>query len=163
FAPSGAWEEFVDRFRTGQGPLPQMWSDLFGPLRKGTVDDLVIVGQVGQSLDGRTATASGHSSYINGPTGLAHLHPLRGVSGAVVMGAGTALADNPRLTVRRVPGPQPVRAVIDPKGRLGAEARLFANNGVRRILITARDTRCSPPAGVEVVALPATNGHIAPP
>jgi diaminohydroxyphosphoribosylaminopyrimidine deaminase / 5-amino-6-(5-phosphoribosylamino)uracil reductase len=52
--------------------------------------------------------------------------------------------------------------VIDPKGRLGAEAKLFAANCVRRLLITALKTRCSPPSGVEIIALPATNGHIAP-
>ena len=58
FASSDAWESFVERFRRGQQPLPQAWADLFGPLRTGTVDDLVIVGQVGQSLDGRVATAT---------------------------------------------------------------------------------------------------------
>jgi riboflavin-specific deaminase-like protein len=79
-----------------------------------------------------------------------------------VVGVGTALADNPQLTVRRVPGPQPVRVVIDPKGRLGADAQLFANNGVRRLLITAEGTRCAPPPGVEILALPATDGQIAP-
>ena len=95
--------------------------NVFGPLRKGTVDDLVIVGQIGQSLDGRIATESGHSKYINGPAGLVHLHRLRALMDAVVVGVGTAIADDPQLTVRRVAGPQPARVVIDPKGRLGAE------------------------------------------
>jgi diaminohydroxyphosphoribosylaminopyrimidine deaminase/5-amino-6-(5-phosphoribosylamino)uracil reductase len=61
-----------------------------------------------------------------------------------------------------VTGPQPVRAVIDPNGRLGRDARLFADDGVRRLLITVEGTRCAPPAGVEVVALPAQDGEIAP-
>ena len=73
----------------------------------GRVDDLVVVGQIGQSLDGRIATATGHSHYINGPAGLAHLHRLRALVDAVVVGVGTALADDPQLTVRRVAGPQP--------------------------------------------------------
>ena len=163
FTSSDSWEDFVNLFRRGQQPLPQIWADLFAPLQKGTVDDLVVVGQLGQSLDGRIATESGHSKYINGPAGLEHLHRLRALVDAVVVGVGTALADNPQLTVRRVPGPQPIRAVIDPNGRLGAEARLFVDNGVRRLLITAQGTRCAPPFGVEIFALPAINGRIAPP
>ena len=159
---SDPWEDFSNIFRRGQQPLPQAWADVFGPLRRGTVDDLMIVGQIGQSLDGRIATKSGHSKYINGPAGLVHLHRLRALVDAVVVGVGTAIADDPLLTVRRVGGPQPARVVIDPKARLGAEARMFANNGVRRLLITAQGTRCAPPPGVEIVALPAVDGQIAP-
>jgi diaminohydroxyphosphoribosylaminopyrimidine deaminase/5-amino-6-(5-phosphoribosylamino)uracil reductase len=162
---SDPWEDFSNVFRRGQQPLPQawqVWADLFGPLRKGTVDDLVIVGQIGQSLDGRIATVSGHSKYINGPAGLAHLHRLRALVDAVVVGVGTAIADDPQLTVRRVAGPQPVRVVIDPKRRLGAAARMFADNGVRRLLITAQDNCTAPPPGVEIVALPMVDGQIAP-
>jgi diaminohydroxyphosphoribosylaminopyrimidine deaminase/5-amino-6-(5-phosphoribosylamino)uracil reductase len=161
-ASSDPWEDFSNIFRRGQQPLPHAWADVFGPLRKGSVDDLVIVGQIGQSLDGRVATESGHSKYVNGPAGLVHLHRLRALMDAVVVGVGTAIADDPQLTVRRVAGPQPVRVVIDPKGRLGADARMFADNGVRRLLITAQGTRCTPPAGVEIVALPAADGQIAP-
>jgi riboflavin-specific deaminase-like protein len=159
---SDPWEDFSNIFRREHQPLPQVWADVFGPLRKGTIDDLVIVGQLGQSLDGRVATESGHSKYINGPAGLVHLHRLRALMDAVVVGVGTAIADNPQLTVRRVPGPQPARVVIDPKGRLGADARLFADNGVRRLLITEQGTRCRPPSGVEVVTLSMENGQFAP-
>jgi diaminohydroxyphosphoribosylaminopyrimidine deaminase/5-amino-6-(5-phosphoribosylamino)uracil reductase len=135
---------------------------VFGPLRKGTVDDLMIVGQIGQSLDGRLATESGHSKYINGPAGLVHLHRLRALVDAVVVGVGTAIADDPQLTVRRVAGPQPVRVVIDPKGRLGADARMFADDGVRRLLITAPGACCARPSGVEIVTLQEADGQIAP-
>jgi diaminohydroxyphosphoribosylaminopyrimidine deaminase / 5-amino-6-(5-phosphoribosylamino)uracil reductase len=161
-APNDHWEDFVRLFRNGQQSLPQVWADLFGPLRRGAVDDLVIVGQLGQSLDGRIATASGHSKYINCPAGIEHLHRLRALVDIVVVGVGTAVVDDPQLTVRQVTGPQPVRAVIDPKGRLGANARVFADDGVRRLLITAEGTRCAPPDGVEVVALPAHEGNIEP-
>jgi diaminohydroxyphosphoribosylaminopyrimidine deaminase / 5-amino-6-(5-phosphoribosylamino)uracil reductase len=159
---SDPWEDFSNIFRREHQPLPQAWADVFGPLRKGKVDDLMIVGQLGQSLDGRVATETGHSKYINGPAGLAHLHRLRALVDAVVVGVGTALADDPQLTVRRVAGPQPARVVIDPKGRLGADARMFADTGARRLLITAQGTRCAPPSGVEIVALPAADGQIAP-
>jgi riboflavin biosynthesis pyrimidine reductase len=148
-ASSDPWEDFADVFRRGQLPLPQGWADVFGPLRKGAVDDLVIVGQIGQSLDGRIATESGHSKYINGPAGLVHLHRLRALMDAVIVGVGTAIADDPQLTVRQVPGLQPARVVIDPKGRLCADARVFAEDGVRRLL-------------VEIIALPEVDGKILP-
>ena len=161
-ASPDTWESFVEDFRNVQQPLPQAWGDLFGPLRTGTVDDLVIVGQVGQSLDGRVATATGHSKYINCPAGIDHLHRLRALVDVVVVGVGTALADDPQLTVRQVAGPQPARAVIDPKGRLGANAKLFADDGVRRLLITTDGSGVAPPSGVEVITLPAEDGDIAP-
>jgi riboflavin-specific deaminase-like protein len=126
------------------------------------VDDCLIVGQLGQSLDGRVATESGHSKYINGPAGLVHLHRLRSLVDVVVVGVGTAIADDPQLTVRRVSGPQPARVVIDPKGRLCADARMFADNGVRRLLITEERTRCTAPTGVEVITLPKIDGQFAP-
>lgn len=159
---SDVWADFSNIFRCMDKPLLPPWGDLFAPLRKGTVDDLIVVGQLGQSLDGRIATESGHSKYVNGPAGLAHLHRLRSLVDAVVIGVGTAIADDPQLTVRHVAGPQPARIVIDPKGRLGAEAKLFAADGVRRVLIVAQGTRCAPPPDVEIIALPATDGQLVP-
>ena len=127
-------------FRTLSQPLAAPWGEIFEPLRAGTVDEMVVVGQIGQSLDGRIATATGHSKYINGPAGLDHLHRLRSLVDAVVIGVGTALADDPQLTVRRVAGPHPARVVVDPNGRLPASARVFAKDGVRRLLVTAEGT-----------------------
>ena len=112
------WAEVPRMLRESEFLLPPPWQDIFGPLRRGLVDDLVVVGQFGQSIDARIATASGHSHYINGAEGLAHLHRLRALVDAVVVGVGTALADDPQLTVRRVAGPNPARVVIDPNGRL---------------------------------------------
>jgi diaminohydroxyphosphoribosylaminopyrimidine deaminase/5-amino-6-(5-phosphoribosylamino)uracil reductase len=159
---SDPWENFTAVFRKEQRPLPKTWEELFGPLRKGTVDDLVVVGQLGQSLDGRIATETGHSKYINGPGGLVHLHRLRTLVDAVVIGVGSVIADDPQLTVRRVAGPHPARIVIDPKGRLCADARVFAEDGVQRIVFTAQGTRCASSCGVEVVALPVVEGQLAP-
>src|SRR6266850_6732728 len=144
---SDPWEDFSNIFRREHQPLPQAWADVFGPLRKGTVDDLVIVGQLGQSLDGRIATESGHSKYINGPAGLVHLHRLRALVDAVVVGVGTAVADDPQLTVRRVAGPSPARVVVDPNGRLPPTARLFDADGVRRLVLTGDGGRSNHPPG----------------
>ena len=76
------------------------------------------VAQVGQSLDGRIATEGGHSHYINGDGGLDHLHRLRALADAVVVGATTVILDDPRLTTRRVTGANPVRVIVDPNGRV---------------------------------------------
>ena len=64
--------------------------------------------------------------------------------------------------MRRVVGPQPARVVLDPTGRLPTAAKVFANDGVRRLLVTTEGTRCVPPSGVEILALPAADKHIAP-
>jgi diaminohydroxyphosphoribosylaminopyrimidine deaminase/5-amino-6-(5-phosphoribosylamino)uracil reductase len=142
--------------------LPPPWQEIFGPLRRGLVDDLMVVAQCGQSIDARIATASGHSHYINGPEGLAHLHRLRALVDVVVVGVGTVLADDPQLTVRRVAGPNPARVVIDPNGRLTRTARLLAGDGVRRLVITRSDTTPDLAAGVEVVKIAATAEQVAP-
>jgi riboflavin-specific deaminase-like protein len=131
-------------------------------LRVRTADGRLAVGQIGQSLDGRIATPTGHSHYINGPAGLAHLHRLRALVDAVIVGAGTAIADDPQLTVRRVAGPNPARVVLDPAGRLPGTARLLARDGARRLIVTVPGTSPSAPPDVEVVALPKTDGQIAP-
>jgi len=122
----------------------------------------MVVGQFGQSIDARIATSTGHSHYINGAAGLAHLHRLRALVDAVVVGIGTALADDPQLTVRHVTGPSPARVVIDPSGRLPAAARLFAEDGIRRLVITRAETLTRLPAGVEHLALPSPRGQLAP-
>jgi riboflavin-specific deaminase-like protein len=157
-----SWVGIPDALRALTVPLPGAWEDLFGPLRHGRVDDIVAVGQIGQSLDGRVATESGHSHYINGPAGLAHLHRLRALVDAVVIGVGTALADDPQLTVRRVTGPQPARVVIDARGRLPAGARMLARDGVRRLVVTGAGTRPPLPPDIEVVGLPKVGGQISP-
>jgi riboflavin-specific deaminase-like protein len=156
------WFQVPSNFRTGSCSLPQPWEDRFGPLRRGAVDDLVVVGQIGQSIDGRIATVTGHSKYINGPAGLAHLHRLRALVDAVLVGIGTAVADDPQLTVRRVAGPSPARIVLDPRGRLPADARVLTADGARRIVITAEGVRPSLPDDIEIAEIPARGGEIAP-
>jgi diaminohydroxyphosphoribosylaminopyrimidine deaminase/5-amino-6-(5-phosphoribosylamino)uracil reductase len=84
-----------------------------------------VVAQLGQSLDGFVATLTGDSYYVNGAHCLLHLHRLRALCDAVVVGAGTVATDNPQLTTRRVPGPQPVRVVMDPEARLDGLSRVF--------------------------------------
>ena len=84
-----------------------------------------VIGQLGQSLDGRIATPTGASKYINGKEALRHLHAIRADVDAVIIGVGTAVADDPALTTRHVEGPNPVRVIIDPHGRLPADLSML--------------------------------------
>ncbi len=157
------WRDAAAAIRAGHCNGISRWESIFGPLRSGQVDDLLVVGQIGQSLDGRAATSTGHSHYINGADGLDHLHRLRALMDAVVVGVGTALADNPLLTVRRVAGPSPARVVIDPNGRLPDDARALRDDGIRRLVITAESAGARQlRGGIEQVALPAMLGRLDP-
>ena len=124
-------------------------SELFAPLLGASPDRPFVLAQLGQSLDGRIATPTGDSRWINGNNALDHVHRLRAHVDAVVVGAGTVLADNPFLTVRRVSGRNPARVVIDPNRRLDPASRVFAGDGCRRLIICGNETDCPP--GVETI------------
>ena len=144
---SGRWE-------TSAPPTPPARDllDLYMPLTRGP--DLVI-GQLGQSLDGRIATVSGKSHYITGPENIRHLHRLRALVDAVIVGAVTVALDDPELTVREVEGENPVRVVLDPDGRLGQDRRAFSD-GAAPTLVVRRAPGDGPP---EVLTLPASGAE----
>lgn len=98
-----------------------------------------VLAQVGQSLDGRVATPSGDARDISGPDGIAHLHRCRALVEAVIVGVGTVKMDDPRLSVRAVKGPNPVRVVIDCHAELTGEERLFRDGGAPVILVQGDD------------------------
>jgi diaminohydroxyphosphoribosylaminopyrimidine deaminase/5-amino-6-(5-phosphoribosylamino)uracil reductase len=87
-----------------------------------------VVWKAAATLDGRVAAADGTSRWITGEDARAAVHRLRATCDAVVVGSGTALADDPQLTVRdatgRTTGRQPLRVVLDRRGRLPAAARV---------------------------------------
>jgi len=156
------WTAVPELFRGSSAPLPRPYEEIFGPLRRGACDGLVVVAQMGQSIDGRIATCGGRGEFINGAAGLDHLHRLRALVDAVVVGVGTAVADDPQLTVRRVAGCNPVRVVIDPRGRLPASARMLRDDGARRIVVTGRHNTARYPSGVEMMPVPLAQAHAEP-
>ncbi len=99
--------------------------DLYRPLLDAAAGQPYVVAHLGQSVDGRIATRSGDSRYVTGPENLLHLHRMRALSDAIVVGARTVEADDPQLTTRLVRGRSPTRVIIDPSARLGADRRVF--------------------------------------
>jgi diaminohydroxyphosphoribosylaminopyrimidine deaminase/5-amino-6-(5-phosphoribosylamino)uracil reductase len=95
----------------------------------------LVLGQLGQSLDGRIATEGGASHFVTGPEDLTRLHRLRALVDAVVVGANTVAEDDPQLTVRRVEGDNPVRVVLDPNRRLDPSRVVFGDTGARTIVV----------------------------
>lgn len=100
-------------------------ADLYLPVCSATRRSPITIGHMGQSLDGFIATHSGDSQFVTGEENLRHMHRLRAICDAVIVGAGTVAADDPRLTTRHVAGPNPLRVVIDPMARLVTNYRVF--------------------------------------
>ncbi|MET0628808.1 MAG: bifunctional diaminohydroxyphosphoribosylaminopyrimidine deaminase/5-amino-6-(5-phosphoribosylamino)uracil reductase RibD [Acidimicrobiia bacterium] len=123
--------------------------------------------KVATSIDGRIAASDGSSQWITGPAARADAHELRADAQAVMVGSGTALADHPRLTVREVaamPDHQPLRVLLDGRGRVPAEGPLFDTTLAPTLVLT---TDAAPDdavarwlaAGAKVQVLPAAAGE----
>lgn len=127
----------------------------------------LVIGQLGQSLDGRICTESGDSRYVNGKAALVHLHRLRALVDCVLVGVGTVVADHPRLTTRGVRGPDPVRAVLDPRGRAPADASPLAAQAdapptLHLVGSSALARLTAPAAHVQRVSLKDSDAGVAP-
>ena len=147
-----------DRTACTAAPAP----DPTAPILAAPRDRPFVVAQLGQSLDGRIATPTGESRWINNASALDHVHRLRATVDAVVVGVGTVIADDPLLNVRRVKGRNPTRVVIDPSGRCPDTARCLADDGTRRVVIRTTDASASGPPGVEIVRLAPHGRTLAP-
>lgn len=110
---------------------------LYWPLCQPGGDRSHVIGHLGQSIDGYIATASGDSDFVNGPENIQHLHRLRALSDAVIVGAGTIAADDPQLTTRLVAGPNPVRVILDPQRRLPSTAGVFSDDAAATVLVVS--------------------------
>jgi diaminohydroxyphosphoribosylaminopyrimidine deaminase / 5-amino-6-(5-phosphoribosylamino)uracil reductase len=112
--------------------------DLYLPVCNATQSAPITVGHLGQSLDGFIATHSGDSQYVTGPENLRHMHRMRALSDAIIVGAGTVAADDPQLTTRHVPGPSPLRVIFDPTRRLDDRYRVFSDPTAESIYVCAK-------------------------
>ena len=112
--------------------------DLYLPICSATETTPITVGHLGQSLDGFIATPSGDSQFVTGPENIRHLHRMRALCDAIVVGAGTIAADDPQLTTRHVSGPSPLRVVLDPMRRLGEHYKVFRDDAAETLYVCSR-------------------------
>ena len=123
-----------------------------------------VTAKFAMSLDGKIATHTGDSKWITGELARQRAHDMRAMSEAVVVGAGTVLKDNPRLTARDERGEhtgRPVlRVVVDTNGRMPRDSRMFAESG-KLIWAVGHGNEVEPVgSNVEVVHLPTRDGRI---
>jgi diaminohydroxyphosphoribosylaminopyrimidine deaminase/5-amino-6-(5-phosphoribosylamino)uracil reductase len=88
-----------------------------------------------QTIDGRIATATGHSQWISSEASRRYAHTLRSINDSVLVGAGTVIQDDPELTVRMVKGKNPLRVVVDSQLRSPADAKIFSNQHAAKTMI----------------------------
>jgi len=119
------------------------------------------------SLDGKVATSKGESQWISSELARARAHQLRAEHDAVMVGVGTVLADDPRLTAREVPGElsQPLRVIVDSQLRTPPTARVLSTPGGSVLVATTEGAdgnrqRALAQAGAEVLSLPARSGRV---
>jgi diaminohydroxyphosphoribosylaminopyrimidine deaminase / 5-amino-6-(5-phosphoribosylamino)uracil reductase len=128
--PGGGW----DLVLSSDDPRHAL-IDLYLPICSATVRRPTTVGHLGQSLDGFIATHTGESQYVTGEQNIVHLHRMRALCDAVVVGAGTVAADDPQLTTRHVAGPSPVRVILDPTRRLAPHYRVFNDDSAETLYV----------------------------
>lgn len=134
---------------------------LYLPLCSAHARQPMTVGHLGQSLDGFIATSSGESCFVTGPANIVHLHRLRALSDAVIVGVGTVATDNPRLTTRLVAGRNPMRVILDPHRRLKADRTVFRDGAAETIRVSLRTAIPTPSdAAIRELQVGGNAGHL---
>lgn len=129
-----------------------------------------VIAKFAMSLDGKIATRMGDSKWITGDEARNYAHGQRHIVDAVMVGANTVLADDPQLTARGYSGKggraklQPLRVIVDGKGRVPTTARIFSEPGKTLVAVASHyltdDMRKLPCERAEYVALNSTDGII---
>ncbi len=122
------------------------------------------------SLDGKIATKSGDSKWISGSEARRYVHNLRYTTDAIMAGVNTVLADDPQLTARSCGGRggaarvQPLRVIVDSKGRTPLTARVFSQPGKTLLAvgrsIAPEEKTALAQTGVEILELPSEEGRV---
>ncbi len=121
------------------------------------------------SLDGKIATRSGDSKWISGEMARKQVHGMRYTADAIMAGINTILADDPRLTSRcGVKGgtarKQPLRVIVDGKGRTPLTARVFSEPGKTLVAlgrtVTSEEKTAFTQVGAELLELPSAEGVV---
>lgn len=139
---------------------------LNAPYFKHTTTGLPLVSlKTAMSLDGKIATAAGESRWITGDKARALGHRLRAIHDAVLVGVGTVLADDPRLTVREARGRTPLRVIVDSRARTPAEAALLTADEIPPVIAVTEDApgerlEALQQAGAEIWKMPSRRGQV---
>ncbi|MDA0987621.1 MAG: bifunctional diaminohydroxyphosphoribosylaminopyrimidine deaminase/5-amino-6-(5-phosphoribosylamino)uracil reductase RibD [Chloroflexi bacterium] len=126
-----------------------------------------VVAKFAMSLDGKIAASSGDSRWISSEDSRCYAGELRRQADAVIVGIGTVLSDDPRLTARDGAGnpreKQPLRIVVDSSARLPLSSQLFKEPAPLLVVTadaTADRTEALSASGAEVLSLPAKDGSV---
>ena len=147
---SGAAAPAADLLQGCDAAMRDLYSPLWSSL---PAQDPLVIGHIGQSLDGFIATDAGESRFVTGRDNILHMHRMRALCDAVIVGAGTVAADDPQLTTREVPGPNPLRVVLDPRRRLSAQHRVFRDGEAGTLLVQGQGASAADIEGVESLRL----------
>jgi diaminohydroxyphosphoribosylaminopyrimidine deaminase/5-amino-6-(5-phosphoribosylamino)uracil reductase len=148
-ALGGGWLDVFPRslplFKAAPPPAPSVrrMLEVYLPLCVGAASNALVLAHMGQSLDGQIATSTGASRFITGAQDLEHMHRLRALFAAVVVGRSTVACDDPRLTTRLVAGENPLRVVLDPELHAPCDRKLFLD-GEAGTLVLCRQGRAQP-------------------
>lgn len=161
-ATGSVWDELLAGRIPAAPPTGQELVERYAPLvaHRGPL----AIAQLGQSLDGFIASRTGHAEFVTGPEDRAHLHRLRALVDAVVVGVRTVAADDCRLTVRAVRGRSPVRVVLDPAARAPSGSAVLTDGAAPTLWVVGEDAvlPAGPAPHVSVLRAPVHGGTLAP-
>lgn len=134
-------------FSETDGPLIEWYRPLV------EAGDRLVIAQLGQSIDGFIASRTGDSCFVTGEADRIHLHRMRALVDAVVVGAQTVAADDCQLTVRAVTGRNPVRVIVDPTARIPRHSRILTDELAPTLWLVADDAQLPLPLADHVEVL----------